>query len=179
MSHIVVVTEQLTEAMVRTASMLRSFETPGTKKPNDRDHFFQAATQFEELVMAILAASSSLSLLSVRPIGARFEYRSDGDLCRKVGCAVSYLREEASEVLKAGGLSQFDTGNVATALTELKALYHLLLVGIKSQARVDMTALADQSPAKLIAAANHLSDGAWRGGQHSEDARAGSEALGG
>lgn len=51
-----------------------------TKKMNDRDAYPELANQLEDLVVNLLQASSSLSLIGVRPRGARFDFAPDTKL---------------------------------------------------------------------------------------------------
>ncbi len=168
---IVPVTPNLASAMNRTSLVLGTVSR-NTKKMNDRDAFPELANQLEDLTVNILQASSSLSLIGVRPVGARFDFGPDTKLSGKVNECVSYLRNDATNLLKGGGsFSQYESTHVDNALDRIKSLYGLLTSAIVSQVRVDVTAISTLSPARLVAVAAHVAEAAERDGALTSEAQ--------
>lgn len=157
---IVPVTPNLVSAMERTALVLKGVASNG-KKLNDHDVYSELANQLEDLTVDILSASSSLSLLGVTPMGARFDFAPDTKLAARVAECVSYLRNDATNLLKGGGsFSRYERTHSDNALARIKALYGLLTAAIVSQARADLQATSDLSPSKLVAVATYISEAA-------------------
>lgn len=157
---IVPVTPNLASAMNRT-SLVLSTVSRNTKKMNDRDAFPELANQLEDLTVNILQASSSLSLIGVRPVGARFDFGPDTKLSGKVNDCVSYLRNDATNLLKGGGsFSPYESTHVDNALDRIKSLYGLLTAAIVLQVRADLAVISNLSPACLVAVAASVAEAA-------------------
>ncbi|AKA61715.1 hypothetical protein SEA_YDN12_48 [Streptomyces phage YDN12] len=161
---IVPVTSNLAEAMNRTSLVLGTVSR-NTKKMNDRDAFPELANQLEDLTVNVLQASSSLSLIGVRPAGARFDFAPDTKLSAKVNGCVSYLRNEATSLLKANSFSRYENTHSDAVLDRIKALYGLLTDAVSSQVRSDLRHIQTMSPSRLIAVAASVAEAATLDGR--------------
>ncbi len=163
MSHIVPVTEGLLSAMKAASSTSRgaSWMVDGrTRYLRDRSDFPEVARALEHLTKQVLIASSTLSLLSDEPRGARFGYNAASDLARHVSHTVDYLRETAAPLMKSEMARDAHKGDAAIeALDLLNKLYGLLLEGILSQTRVDLKRIAEDGVAGLVLAADAIANG--------------------
>ena len=159
------VTPNLASAMNRTSLVLGTIARKQTKL-NDRASYHELANQLEDLVVNLLQASSSLSLIGVRPMGARFDFAPDTKLAAKANECVSYLRNDATNLLKGGGsFSQYESTHSDNALERIKGLYGLLTSAIVHQVRADLSVISDLSPARLVAVAASVAESAERDGK--------------
>ncbi len=153
---IVPVTLDLANAMNRTSLVLGTVSR-NTKKMNDRAAYPELAKQLEDLTVNILTASSLLSLIGVQPAGARFDFSPDMNLSATVNQCVSYLRNDATNLLKdVDILSPYESTHVDNVLDRIKSLYGLLTAAIVMQVRVDVAAISNLSPSRLVAVAAHV-----------------------
>jgi hypothetical protein len=162
---IVPVTDTLKHELAATGRVLATVDTSSgadqpkmdRKKLNDRDHFTALVESLEPLVIATLAATSSVPLTAMAtPAGARFDMGASTQLAHHVTATVTYLRDTASELLARGGFSQYNAAHAATALGLLKKLNGLLLSGIIKQAEADLDTVKGKGSTPLIAAADRL-----------------------
>lgn len=162
---IVTVTTQLKEELAATGRFLATVDTSSgadqpkmdRKKLNDRDHFTAMVESLEPLVIATLAATSSVPLTAMATVpGARFDMGASTQLAHHVTATVAYLRDTATELLARGGFSQYNASHAVTALGMLKKLNGLLLAGIIKQAEADLETVKGKGAAPLIAAADRL-----------------------
>ena len=159
------VTVNLSAAMHRASLVLDTIERR-TKKLNDRDTYPELAKQLEDLVVNLLSASSALSLIGVTPMGARFDFAPDTKLAAKANECVSYLRNDATNLLKDGGsFSPYESTHTDAALGRIKGLYGLLVGAIVSQAHQDITAVSRLSLPRLVAVAATVSEAAAQDGK--------------
>lgn len=160
---IVNVTDQLKAELAATGRVLAALDKEEADRRhsrnalNDRDHFVQVIESLEPLVIATLAATSSVPLtaMAVTP-GARFDMGAGTQLAHQVTGCVAYLRDTATELLARGGFSQYASDNTAVALGTLKKLNGLLLAGIIKQAEADLDTVKGKGASPLIAAAERL-----------------------
>lgn len=164
---IVPVNPNLAAAMDRTGLVLSTIEQSG-KNLNDRDSYRELANQLEDLTVSMFRASASLSLIGVRPMGARFDFGPDTKLSAKVNECVSYLRNDATDLLKSGSFSLYESTHSDNALDRIKSLYGLLTAAIVSQVRADLAHISTMSPSRLVAVAAHVADAATVGGKPTE-----------
>uniref|UniRef100_A0AAU7H050 Uncharacterized protein n=1 Tax=Streptomyces phage Geonosis TaxID=3158856 RepID=A0AAU7H050_9CAUD len=167
---IVSVTSNLAEAMNRTSLVLGTVARRQTKL-NDQDAFRELANQLEDLTVNILQASSSLSLIGVRPAGARFDCAPDTKLSAKLNGCVSYLRNEATNLLKADSFSRYESTRSDDVLNWIKGLYGLLMDAISHQVRDDLRHISTMSPSRLVAVAAHVAEAAERDGAVTSEAQ--------
>lgn len=161
---ITAVTPNLASAMNRTSAVLGVIERR-TKKLNDREAYPELANQLEDLVVNLLSASSSLSLIGVRPMGARFNFSPDSGLAASAAECVSYLRNDATSLLSAGNFSAYERSHTDAALSRIKNLYGRLTSAIVGQVHSDLTTISDLSPARLVAVAAYVAEAAERDGK--------------
>ena len=107
-----------------------------------------------------MAASSSLPLIGVQPMGARFDLGPDTKLAGSMAECVSYLRNEATNLLKTDNFSRHERSHSDRALNRIKNLYGLLRAAIMQQVRADLQTISDLSPACLVAVAATVSEAA-------------------
>lgn len=155
--HLVPVTQELRTALAATSELLNAIELRA-RKINDKDAFHDVALQLESLTVAVLSATSTTSLLSPEPVGARINVASGTELAKRVTQSVTYLRGEATSVLNKGSLSQYDRTNVENAIEHLKTLYVLVTGAIVYQATADLKNLRNQDVTALVGAADRLAD---------------------
>lgn len=157
---IVPVTPNLAAAMNRTSLVLGTVDR-NPKKLNDRASYHELAKQLEDLTVNLLQASSSLSLIGVTPMGARFDFAPDTKLAAKANACVSYLRNDATNLTKGGGsFSAYESTHSDHALERIKGLYDLLTAAIVHQVRADLTTITGLSPARLVTVATRVSEAA-------------------
>lgn len=161
------VTPNLASAMNRTSLVLGTVAR-NTKKMNDRDAYPELAKQLEDLVVNLLSASSALSLIGVTPMGARFDFAPDTKLAASAAECVSYLRNNATNLLKANAFSMYETTHVNNVLDRMKRLYGLLTAAIVSQVRADLQSISSLSPARLVAVAASVAETAEKDGKAPE-----------
>ena len=154
---IIPVTPDLASAMNRASVALGAVESL-TKGLNDRDSYPELANHLEDLTVNLLSASSSLSLIGVRPVGARVDFAPDTKLAAVTAECVSYLRNDATKLLRAGSFSAYETKHADAALSRLEGLYGCLTSGIMAQVREDLSAIARTHPGRLVDVANHVAD---------------------
>lgn len=158
---IVPVTTQLKDELAATGRVLAALDKEEAAQRrnaiNDRDHFVQVVETLEPLVIATLAATSSVPLtaMAVQP-GARFDMGAGTQLAHHVTATVAYLRDTATELLARGGFSQYAADNTAVALGLLKKLNGMLLAAIIKQAEADLDTVKGKGAVPLIAAAERL-----------------------
>ena len=157
--QIVPVTTKLAAALDRTGLMLRTIEQSG-KKLNDADSFKSVANQLEDLTVAVLATTSSLSLIGVTPCGARFNLSPDTDLLRQVTSCVTYLRGPATNLIKADSFSRYESKHVQDVLARTGNLYYLVLGAIRQRAMADLRDVSDRSASVLVALAETIAEAA-------------------
>jgi hypothetical protein len=167
---IVPVTPNLASAMNRTSLVLGTVDRRQTKL-NDHDAFRELANQLEDLAVNVLQASSSLSLIGVRPVGARFDFSPNTRLPSKVSECVSYLRNDATNLLKTGSFSRYESTHVDAVLDLLKSLYGLLTDAISHQVREDLRQIRKVSPSRLIAVAASVAEAAEHDGAVTSEAQ--------
>jgi len=160
--QIVPVTPNLAGALDRSGLTLRTVEQSG-KKLNDQDAFKSLAHQLEELTVAVLQTSASLSLIGVEPAGARFDFGPDTVLATKVSECVSYLRNDVTHLLKADGFSRYESKHADSALSRLKALYSMVLGAVRKQVHDDLVKASSRSASVLIALAATVAEAAEGG----------------
>ncbi|AMD42791.1 hypothetical protein SEA_XKCD426_50 [Streptomyces phage Xkcd426] len=154
------VTDQLGRQMAATFSVTKAIDL-SSRKLNDVDHYPEIVNQLEALTVATLSATSSQPLLNTRPAGARFDIGAGTELARTVTEAVSYLRDDASNLLRADSFSKYERKHVDIALGILRGLYGLLMHGIMRQAKLDLEAIqSTQGPNAFVIAAEQLADAA-------------------
>lgn len=156
---IVPVNPNLAAAMDRTSLVLGTVSRRETKL-NDHDAFPELAHQLEDLAVSLFRASASLSLIGVHPMGARFDFGPDTKLSAKVNECVSYLRNDATELLKSGSFSRYESTHSDSALDRLKGLYGTLTAAIMSQVRTDLVAASERSASVLVALATTVAEAA-------------------
>lgn len=161
------VTPNLASSMNRTSLVLGTVARRQTKL-NDHDAYRELANQLEDLTVNLLQASSSLSLIGVQPVGARFDFAPDTKLAACANASVSYLRNEATNLLKADSFSRYESKHADTVLDRIKALYGQLTAGIVQQVRVDLTTITGLSPARLVAVAANVAEAAQQDGKVAE-----------
>lgn len=165
---IVPVTPNLAAAMNRTSLVLGTVDR-NPKKLNDRASYHELAKQLEDLTANLLQASSSLLLIGVAPMGARFDFAPDTKLAAKANACVSYLRNDATNLMKGGGsFSAYESTHSDHALERIKGLYGLLTAAIVHQVRADLTTITGLSPARLVAVAASVSEAAQQDGKVAE-----------
>lgn len=160
MRMLTAVTTQLAEELVATERFLiqldRERETNRahrTKAINDAIHFSDVADSLETLVVALLAATSSVSLRNRKVTsGATFDMGANTELAKYVTGCVSYLRDNASEGL-VSPLSCYETAHVDRALGHLRALFGITAAAILKQATADLHAIRTRGVNDLLAAA--------------------------
>ncbi|AKA61784.1 hypothetical protein SEA_MAIH_45 [Streptomyces phage Maih] len=156
---IVPVTPNLASAMNRTSLVLGTVDRR-QKKLNDQDAFRELANQLEDITVNVLQASSSLSLIGVRPAGARFDFAPDTKLSAKVNECVSFLRNEATNLLKADSFSRYESTHADAVLARIRGLYGLLMDAISHQVRDDLRHISTMSPSRLVAVAASVAEAA-------------------
>lgn len=133
------VTADLVDAMTEAEKHLKNLDGSIGNRVNDKDHFGELAKTLEALVLAILSAQSSRTLLGDAPIGARFSVEPNGKLTSAVNDATAYLTGEARGNLTKGGLSQYESEGVQAARQRLVRLMGELSGSIRSFATWDMS----------------------------------------
>lgn len=176
--QITAVTPQLASAMTRAAAVFKGIEA-ATQKPKDLDSYAEVCGYLEDLTMAVLGSTSSLSLINVRPTGARFDIGYGTDLAEHVTESVEYLRNTASELIRSGNLSKYESSHTDRVASMLRIMYRMITGAIVRQAKADLDSTwKDGGPEMLLKAADLLADLADpKPLTPAEDARTGSEMF--
>lgn len=156
-SNVVSMSDQLSKELSTSAALLKQFDT-GARKLNDRDHFIPAVNQLEALTVAILSSASPVSLIGTRAVGARFDVGPETQLAAASTAAADYLRGTVTNLVRAGGMSQYESKHVVTALDTIRQLYSLVMGAVVKEASSDIARLCKLGPKDLINAAQYLSN---------------------
>lgn len=153
------VTSQVSKALDATHKLIADYKNPNPNpRWSDKQHYRPVVDKLEELAISILAAMSSRPLLHTEETTGRFNMTPGTSLATAVNTSVQYLRDEASEILAKGSLSQHLSDNVGVAMQRVNALHGNLIYAIRAEARRDLSTLAEISPSELIEAADMLAE---------------------
>lgn len=150
------VTPQLLAAMVKAHDAIAAYEKPERKR-SDKTLYSPTVDVLETLTVSVLSATSSLSLIKVNPVGARFNMADGSSVASQVSACVKYLRNDATELLGLNDFNQYDLVQTGSAMDLLKGLYHMLSGAIARMAREDLTAIELSGPERLVHAAELMS----------------------
>lgn len=133
------VTEQLRAELCDVEDFLSQTDK---STANDREHYAPVVESLEALTMSVLGATTSVPLTQrFTDSRACFDLGSKTELYGAVTEAVTYLKDTASEVLAAGGLSSYENTATLAALSHLRKLFGLLQYGILKQAQDHLAAV--------------------------------------
>lgn len=153
MSIIAPVTDQLRRELVTTSLLL---DRVNGAELNDVDHFTPIVGRLEEVAVSILGAMSAAPMTGPQPLTARFSLSHEMPLSGRLIDVVGYLRDTAAELLHSGGFDKHTGVLAEVALSQLKALYSLLLASITQQSEQDLKAVRRQGVVALIDSSSYL-----------------------
>lgn len=158
---LVPVTIELQAELAASGRVLAQLERENV---TDRNHYRDVVDTLELLVIRTLGATSSVPLTK-RPsaVGARFDMGAGTPITHHVNRVVTYLRDEASELLRKGSFGMHDTSHAEQVLGLLKQLHGMILSGILKQAEADLSAIRSASVDQLLVMSDTLAKTARAG----------------
>lgn len=150
------VTPQLLAAMVKAHDAVKAYDAPDRKR-SDKTLYSPTVDVLETLTVAVLSATSALSLIKVNPVGARFNMADGSIVASHASVCVKYLRNDATELLGLNDFNKYDLVQTGTAMDLLKGMYYLLSNAIAHMVREDLTAIELSGPERLVHTAEVMS----------------------
>lgn len=147
------VTPELLAELIQTEKFLAQYKNRGARL-KDAEHYGAAAVQLEALTKAILTAQTSVSLLGLPAIGARFHVGAGTGLLQCLDRVTMYLTDTAAELLRKSNLSRVEDHNTTEVLNWLTELVSRITEDIRVVANNDLNSIRGKGVELLVATAD-------------------------